>query len=314
MVRSNTVKPIVKLKFNILPDVEDIALFLSAGDQKSKNDEYNKIRENVLTNIFNIDDEYLNHPQYGDSWIDIKDKFTASMTTLCSEPFEKMSIKHMGGMSKNHDFDITFHDNKNIIKTEKLEFKHNNSNVYDLVQFLELYDKDCKHKYNVCSVSYSEYYYDNGIDKYLITDDELILPKPTKEDYLKHVYDIKYKYPFFKHLHDKKNNKTKEKKEIANESVKKYIEEFHSTFNFEKITEKIIESQKDKVFLLWDCKNFHIQKLEVSNIKINKIKKVDNLYFDVIVDNFSHDIRVRLNWGNSNGLCNPRWKFSFIDK
>ena len=51
--------------------------------------------------------------------------------------------------------------NEKIIKSVKLEFKHNNSNVLKLVQFIELYDSDCKKKYNLCNISYAEYYYDN---------------------------------------------------------------------------------------------------------------------------------------------------------
>jgi hypothetical protein len=103
----------------------------------------------------------------------------------------------------------------------------------------------------------------------------------------------------------------KKKREIANESVKKYLEMYAPTFKFDKIAEKIKESQKDKVFLMWDCDNFHTQTLDIQNISISGIKKVEDLYFDVSVDNFEYDIRVRLNWGNNNGLANPRWKFTF---
>jgi hypothetical protein len=305
-------------KYVILPNVEDIELFLSAGVDKSKNDENNKIRERIISCMFEVevDEEYIIDPMYGDNWRDIKDKFIATVSTLCDKPFEKMVIKHMGGMTNNHDFTLSFIDkNKQIIQTEKIEFKHNNANVVDLVQFLELYDKDCKNKFEVCDVSYAEYYYDNYIYQYLQTDDELgIIPKPEKDEYLKNVYDIKYKHPFFKLLHERKKTNTKEKKDVANESVKTYITKYNTTFNFEKITQKIIDSQKDKVFLLWDCKNFHIQKLNVEDLQIKKITKISDLYFNVEVENFEYDIQVRLNWGNSNGLCNPRWKFSFIHK
>ena len=106
----------------------------------------------------------------------------------------------------------------------------------------------------------------------------------------------------------------KEKKEIANDSIKEYLNTYIQSFNFEKICEKIKSSQTDKTFLLWDCNNFIIQNLNITNIKILKIKKIDNLYFDLETENFQYDIRVRLNWGNSNGLANPRWKFSFINK
>jgi len=298
----------------ILPDIGDILLFKNGGEDKSNNDEYNKIRENIITNIFNIDDEYFNDPAYGAQWKNIKEKFIAAVSSLCEEPFNSIKIKHMGGMTYNYDFLLSFNKNDVVVKIIKLEFKHNNSDVSDLVQFLELYDKDCKNKYEICpEMSYAEYYYDKFLDSYLAIDDDN-LTKPSKEEYLKNVYDIKYKHPFFEKLHNNKQNKIKEKKIIANQSVKQYLELYLDSFKFDKVCEKIRESQKDKVFLLWDCEKFHTQILDVENILMSGIIKKDDLYFDVKVDNFVYNIRVRLNWGNSNGLCNPRWKFSFIHK
>ena len=300
----------------VLPDIDDIAHFKTAGLDKSNNDAYNKIRENIITNMFNLDDEYFNDTMYGEDWKKIHEKFNMTISTLCDIPFSSINIKHMGGMSYNYDFLLTFLDeNKTNIKTVKLEFKHNNSNVANLVQFMELYDKDCKNKFEIClEKSYAEFYYDNYLDKYLEADDELLCEKPKLNEYLKHVSDIKYSHPFFSLLHEKKNNQIKRKKDIANESVKEYLKLYSSTFNFDKITQKIRESQSDKVFLLWDCENFHIQKLDVGNISITGIKKMDELSFDVNVENFEYDICVRLRWANNNGLANPSWKFSFIPK
>ena len=83
---------------------------------------------------------------------------------------------------------------------------------------------------------------------------------------------------------------------------------------FEKIAEKIKESQTNKVFLLWDCENFHTQSINAELLKITHVIKVDKLYFDVFVEGLEYNIRIRLNWGNNNGISNPRWKFTFIDK
>ena len=195
----------------VLPDVDDIAHFKTAGLDKSNNDAYNKIRENIITNMFNLDDEYFNDTVYGEDWKKIHEKFNVSVSTLCDIPFSSINIKHMGGMSYNYDFLLTFLDeNKTNIKTVKLEFKHNNSNVANLVQFMELYDKDCKNKYEVClEKSYAEFYYDNYLDKYLDADDELICEKPPLNEYLKYLSDIKYSHPFFSLLHEKKNNQIK---------------------------------------------------------------------------------------------------------
>jgi hypothetical protein len=65
---------------------------------------------------------------------------------------------------------------------------------------------------------------------------------------------------------------------------------------------------------MWDCENFHIQELDIKNITITGIKKLDELSFDLNVTKFEYDICVRLRWANNNGLANPSWKFSFIPK
>uniref|UniRef100_A0A6C0AS36 Uncharacterized protein n=1 Tax=viral metagenome TaxID=1070528 RepID=A0A6C0AS36_9ZZZZ len=301
-------------KLQILPDIQDVELFKCAGQNKSNNADYNKIRENIIANMYYLDDDYFLDPVYGSNWRSLREKFTVTVSHLCKQSYSVISIKQLGGMSHNYDFLLSFTDeSKNRVKEIKLEFKHNNSDVKDLVQFLELYDKDVKDKFELCEVSYAEFYYDNYLDKYLECDPNLAtILKPTKEEYLKNVYDIQYSYPFFAKLYEHKTSEMKKKKDISNQSVKEYLELYSSTFKFDKITEKIRASQSEKVFLMWDCENFHTQTLDIENITISGIKKIDNLYFDVSVDNFEYNIRVRLNWGNNNGLANPRWKFTFI--
>jgi hypothetical protein len=304
-----------------MPSVEDIRYFLGAGQDRSTNNSVNQIREDILATILYVDDEYLNHPEFGSMWTSIREKFLIALNTLCDEPFKKITIKQKGGMSFNYDFLVTFLGQLNeegtarsIVKEAKLEFKHNNSNVLDLAQFLELFDKDCKTKFEICDVSYAEFFYDTYLDQYLQLEDGITQPKPTRDIYLKNVYDIKYKHPFFKNMYETKTNKTKEKRKLATDSISAYLQEFSQSFKFEKIQEKIQDSQKDKAFLLWDCENFHIQKLEVKDIQILGIKEksLRESYFDLTLANFEYDLRVRVNWGNNACVANPRWKFTFI--
>lgn len=311
-------------KLIIMPAIEDIRLFQSGGHNRSTNDESNRIREEILANILYVDDEYLNHPEFGSLWTSIREKFLAVLTPLCSdEPFKKIIIEKKGGMTNNYDFIVKFlgqlnekTNTRSLVKEVKMEFKHNNSSVMDLAQFLELYDKDCKSKFEICDVSYAEFFYDRYLDQYLQLESGITEPKPSREIYLKNVYDIKYKHPFFKNLYDTKNNKTTEKRRLATETISAYLQEFSPKFKFEKILEKIKESQKGKSFLLWDCENFHIQELNVENIQILGIKEnsLKNLYFDLSIANYGHDLRVRINWGNNACVANPRWKFTFISR
>jgi hypothetical protein len=304
-----------------MPEVEDISHFSSAGQDRSTNNSANHIREDILATILYVDDEYLNHPEFGALWTSIRGKFLSTLTSICDEPFKKIIIEKKGGMKYNYDFHVTFlgqlsEDGKtrSLVKEVKIEFKHNNSSVLKLPQFLEMFDKDCKSKLEICDVSYAEFFYDKYLDQYLQLEEGIIESKPTKEIYLKNVCDIKYKHPFFKNMYETKNNKTDEKRQLASDSVSAYLHEFASSFNFELITKKIKESQKDKLFLLWDCENFHIQELEVSNIQVLGIKTLKDSYFDLNVANLEYDVRVRVNWGNNACVANPRWKFSFINK
>lgn len=301
---------------------EDIMTFVE-DNVKADNDSKNRKREAILSLILDVSQDYLDNAEFGTHWTTIRNKLRDTLHSLCSVPFNRIAIEQKGGMRYNYDFVVYYYNdatNQTPVYSVKLEFKNNNSCVKDLVQFLELYDKDCKSKFELFNYSYSEYYYDQWLDKYLEVDglSETSVPKPSKEDYLKHVYDIKYKHPFFNHIYTNKTKNQKEKELLVEQSRKEYIKTYSPSFDFSKITKKIVDSQSNKVFLLWDKNNFHIQTMNVSSIHISGIKNNSankkQLYFDVIVDNFEYDIRIRLNWGNNNGIANPRWKFTFINK
>jgi hypothetical protein len=221
-------------------------------------------------------------------------------------------------MSFNYDFLITYLNPLNEpIHSVKVEFKNNNSDVKNLIQFLELYDKDCKATFDMFDYSYAEYYYDYFLDKYLEIDNVIgEVLKPDRQTYLRYVSDIKYKHPFFRQLYENKDKNKQQKTVLVDESRTQFLSTYAPDFKFNKITKKIQESQTNKVFLLWDKNMFHVQTIDVEKIAILGIKpnSINKLYFDVEVENLIYDIRVRLNWGNNNGIANPRWKFSFIDK
>jgi len=301
----------------------DIQLFLTKGTERSNNGETNKTRENILNNIIDIGEYYLDHPEYGVYWTSIREKFISALSSLYTEePFKQIQIRHKGGMSNNYDFTVHFFGQLDRVTHKRaelhstmLEFKHNSSKVEELPQFLELYDKDCINKYEVCHVSYAEYYYDYFLDDYLNLDAQLIQPKPFKNTYLKYVYDIKYKHPFFANLHDHKDTATAEKRELANKSITSYLKQYLNCFSYTKLEKKIRESQGAKVFLLWDLIKFNVEHADFESMAIVSADYVeDKSYFDLKTANCRFNIRVRINWGNSMGLCNPRWKLSLRNK
>jgi len=307
------------IEFDII-EVADIMTFIDENT-KSDNDSTNRTREKIIANILSPSPDYLADPVYGEHWTNIHDKLRDALHSLCNIPYDHILVKQKGGMTFNYDFVVQYCDHQNqVVHSVNLEFKNNASSIKELVQFLELYDKDCKTKFELFDYSYSEFYYDHYLDAYLAFQEkeekEESIEKPTKETYLKHIHDIKYKHPFFNKIYTNKTKRKKEKDKLVEESRKKFIETYATTFNFEKIKNKIIESQSNKIFLLWDKNNFLIQTINVEHIHISGIKSngIHDLYFDVTVENFIYDIRIRLNWGNNNGIANPRWKFTFINK
>ena len=306
----------MSIQFDII-EPNDILLFSeTSAKDRSSNSSNNEKREDILLNLLTLSDDYLLHPEFGVAWVNLKNKLIEALTPLCDQPFSHFALTKMAGMSNNYDFVVRYFMNNAIVHSVKLEFKFNNDNVNDLAQFLELYDKDCKDKFEMMPISYSEYYYDNYLDRYLELDPEITEEKPSKDVYVKKIADIKYSHPFFRNLYERKTENKQMKGLLVKESIKKYLETFAPQFNFDKVREKIISSQTNKVFLMWDFTNFHTESIaDLSNIQISMIEtSLHDMYFEVDVANYIHNIRVRLNWGNNNGVANPRWKLTFINK
>lgn len=284
------------------------------ANTKEDNDQTNRIRETILESIIDLPDYYFIN-EYGPQWTKLKLEFSKTLSSLCPCSFDKLKVNHKGGMSYNYDFEVEYFHEKSLVYTQKVEFKNNNFDVKNLPQFLELYDSDCKSKYSLFTYSYSEFYYDNFLSEYLKIDG-IIQEKIPRDQYIQHVKDIKYKHQFFRMLYENKNNNKKEKEMLVKKSKQEFLETYSKTFNFDSLTNKIRESQTDKVYLLWNKEQFTTKVLKVDEIEILGIKNdsTTDTCFDIIVDNFEYDIRVRLNWGNNNGIANPRWKFTFINK
>jgi hypothetical protein len=309
-------------KASIMPHVHDIKYFLAPGTGRSDNTAENSIRENVICN-YDKCLPYKADAEYGKHWTGLLEDLHTTLHSLCDVPCQDIMIEPMGGMKHNYDFNVSFLGlNQELITQIKLEFKHNKSKVTNLPQFLELHDKKCIDQLNICHERYAAYYYDHWLDKYLAIDnDAMVLSlKPDKHTYLKRVGDKTHKHAFFNALYVSYNQNTTDKKKLARDSIRQYLEKYIdpsslvTSFNFDKITQKIKESQTDKVYLMWDCAKFHTKVVNIANIKIKKIIQLNNLCFDVEVENFIYNIQIRINWGNSAGVTTPRWKCSFIDK
>ena len=307
------------MQFVELPTVDDIAYFVGANS-RAENDSANRVREDILLSLYSdFPESHFTDETYGHIWTDIRNKFRKVIDSLCSEEFDSVMLEKKAGMSHNYDFVVKYIDANNVvIKELKLEFKNNNTSIDKLPQILELYDKDMGSdgKYKMTNYTYAEYYYDNYLDDYLETDNTITVEKPDLDVYLKNVRDIKYKHRFFRNLYEAKDNVDckKEKQTIVDTSISSYLEDYAHTFDFTEVEKKLKNSQSDKTFLFWNGNDFVIDTVNVADIKIGNIIKKEDKYIDLQVDGLQYNLRLRFNWGNNNGVANPRWKFTFINK
>lgn len=301
-------KLIKKTSLIILPEFKDICHLFASDNSRGNNDAVNKVREDIIEKLPFIHEDYLNDLEYGNYWVILKNKFDNILQLLCKDGFYNYKIKKMAGRHYNYDFNITFFDNKyHIIKEEHLEFKHNSNNITKLPQFLSLNVNT-----DILKTSYSEFYYKNYLNKYIDTDPDICITveKPELNVYLKYVTNVNYEInPFFVELKKREEINKKEKWEIVDESIKEFLNTYGQEIDFNKLTEKFQSTQDKKIYLLWDCLDFHVSEFKKEDLVIKKFTGIlNNNTIEVLSDKYK--FRLLLRWRNHKGILNPAWQIS----
>lgn len=284
-----------------LKDIEYMMNTTVRGD----NDHNNKIREQILRDILMLPQEYFEDSNYGIKWKELQVKWKILLEELCKVSYDKISIKQKAGRGHHYDFLVNYTHGEQIVDEAKVEFKHHCERLTKLPQFLSLPAKQ-----DFLEMSYAEYYYDHYLDAYLAQDIEIKVEKPTKEAYLKMVFTTNYDvHPFFRCLYDRCKYFEKEKNKIVNDSIRSFLEENGSKLDLEKISEKFKHTQKDKIFVLWDLKQFHIDRLcdEDFNIDTNEGIKNGN---SILIKSKKSTFQMLLRWRNHKGILLPAWQIS----
>jgi ribonuclease BN (tRNA processing enzyme) len=299
----------------ILPDVEDVLKFTLSDSNKCDNDSNNKIRENILKNMNYLDDDYLKDINYGIQWSNLKEKFNNSMNIICPNYFQ-YKIKHKAGRTNNYDYEITFLDEQlEIIKKVKLEFKYNASSIDETPQFVSPMNPS-----QYLQSSYEEYYYDN----YLIPlFNKFGLEIPEKINYLKTLHTNKPKCveeaQLLYYQGCKKSSKYTGSEEAilfyktANQFARKSISTFIqlNELNKEKLSEYLLESQKDKIYLLYKNNSFFIETASnEDDLKIESyVKNPEKFRYEAITKSNKKNY-ILLRWKNGNGIAYPAFQIS----
>jgi len=284
--------------------VSNILTFFSTSS-RGKNDETNKIRENVLSGINKLPIKFLQDPEYGSKWNILSREWNDNITIL-SEGISYTSYKiiHKGGRKANYDFMLSFYNDEAIIKQQMIEFKYGATDIESIPQFLSL-----QAKIPFFSVTYDKFYYDYYLDEYIACDGSITEPKPSLDVYLKHITNTCFDVlPFFAQLKECEENNKKEKAKIVNKSIENYLLQYGPSINIQAFIEKIKSTQKDKIYLLWNKGKFYIDKLDdVDTIKFKSIEK--NNRIELISGN-GNLYKLLLRWRNHKGILNPAWQIS----
>lgn len=286
-----------------VPKIEDIQLFKTAGIGKSENDESNKKRENVLQSLYKPPAGFLEDPY----WAEMNGKWKTFLHTMCDKPYDDVKFKKMAGRGYNYDMEITFLFESAVVCDVKAEFKHNADKIDKLPEY---FSPAANKPY--FAKTYGEFFYDNYIDAVCGLTEKASAIKPTRDAYLKNVYQNDYtKNPLYECLYGEEklsNEFKKKKKAVVDESIKRYVTEYLPTLDKKRLSDDIRSRQHGKIFILWDLKNFNKDALRDDEMEIvsANVNKSGNTVMAVSKAGTVHDMLLR--WKNHAGILYPAYQ------
>jgi hypothetical protein len=287
--------------------MEQIELFYKVG-KKCDNDGDNKCREDILLNILNISQDYLDDPEYGAKWREVKNGWCDVLKDLYKEkePYDKIDVVKMAGRGHNYDYSVIYNKDKDtILQKTCLEFKYNSLALYKLPQFLQIHE-NC----GFLKVSYAEFYYDNYLSKHIshIPLLELI----DKEVYLKNIKGVNYNCnPFFAKLKAAEEDIATKAAidKLVKESISEYLSKYASDIDLEPLQKRLNESQRDKVFIMWKNGKFTKDQISIgTQLEYKGIKNKNTIVIEDVEQ--VQEYHLLLRWKNHKGVLNPAWQIS----
>jgi len=276
--------------------------------KKDENDIDNKTRESIIGAIINnkIPNEYF---RIDARWLKLKNAIKIYCKKLIDKQqwntITKKEVIHRAGRNYHYDMDILFYKQNEIYKQFKLEFKFNSKTIGDNPQFVSPMKPS-----QYMSSSYEDYYYDNYLPQICEIAE---LPIPDKDTYLNKIHSNKPKCMLeFKVKYDIDNNFNTKCKEISKKSIFEFIEK--NDLNTGKLRDYLLESQKDKKYMLYYNGSFNLEEPNMDNYKIQSFKKNPKLNSFECISEDGTQIKVLLRWKNGNGIAFPSFQISEIIK
>lgn len=262
---------------------------------RENNDKFNKKREDI---IFAIITKKIPNEFYTESkkWNKIKKGIDKFISKLCKKhdikykDIQSIDCKYRGGRNYHYDFELTIKNN-----TFPIEFKFNNS-----PQFVSPGKPS-----RFLNREFEPWFYDNYLYKIAEYGN---LQMPLKDEYCARVHSDKVeclKEFVSKYKNDKDFNKYCRK--IAAEGIKKFIEltEIYS----EKLSRYLLETQKNKIYMLYDGNTFNYETVDESLYKIKKLIKKEPTNY-IYETERGMKLKITLRFKNGCGLQYPAFQIT----
>jgi hypothetical protein len=279
----------------------DIATFFTTSNRNG-NDAANKKRENALASLLTVPSDFLTDSTHGEKWRIVRDDWIRALKRFTPDPVTEATTKLMGGRKYNYDIDLAI---KNVGTHHKLEFKYGGTNITELPQFLSL-----QAKVDLFPVTFPQFYYENYIDQYLAADEGLSsASKPPLAEYLEMVTKVNYDVsPFFAQLKERENVNKAQKDKIVNDGITDYLNTYGSKIDVTAFTEKVKETQRDKVYMMWSDGKFNVDQLETDSLNFEFYQIRNGNLLEVKSGDLICSMLLR--WRNHKGVLNPAWQIS----
>lgn len=265
------------------------------------NDANNRLREDVLVMLQHPPEDYFLDDEFGQDWVTMSSKWTSFLKTLTSVDHDEIEVKKIANL-KSYDLEIQYKKENQVVHSVMGEFKHNTKSISKLPQYYSAPEKK-----GYIPVRYSEFFYDNYLDKICEVTN---IQKIEKDVYMKHISQPNYSaHPFFQSLKESEKTHYKEKQIYVRQSIQDYLEKYANDFSLEMFA-KDISSQQKKTFLLWNCKDFYADTILSEELQLERIEKIQNKNTIVISSKAGTNHKLLLRWRNHLGVLYPAWQIS----
>jgi hypothetical protein len=298
---------------------KDIELFTlsSKGAGRANNDSSNKRREFLLVELFNKRCElFFSDPTYGTSWSSLNNAFGEALKEIYKlhkiETPTRVQFQQRAGRKYNFDFLMTIHS-ASLVKLVHLEFKFGGTSVANLPEF---FNPSADKEFH--DTLYAAYYYKNYL-KQVAHIYNLSEPLPSEEEYLRVIHQNTPNHAFLKALDTAEREGTSDqyekKRVLVRESIQGFLSSTSETTNITLISSELKRSQGGKHYLIYESGKFHIDRIDDSELEIEKVARIKNGNTLVLQTKASNtEIHMLLRWKNHLGVLFPAWQISLLRK